>query len=231
MRWLVTWVALQISLVAMQRVPHESAVVTERFEINRKIKVHPNHIHECIFSIKLRNLEMLEPLLWEISDPDHPSYGDYLSSVEMGSLIQNLEAVSATEAYLSQFNGVKLKSKTIHGQLLTFSAPIHVWEQILSTKFYTFEVTDFSDSKNSVIRAEEYFMPEQLLPHVAYVLNTVQMPVISLSRSVSSPKMHTQSYTPPREQSHPIFCYHTVSFFTYLLFYCLCNILYILLVS
>ena len=69
---------------------------------------------------------------------------------------------------------MNLISKTIYGEYLTVSAPIHKWEEILDTEFYEFEVqpnsaVNFEKEQKihtEIHRCMQYSLPKFLRGHV-----------------------------------------------------------------
>jgi len=69
----------------------------------------------------------------------------------------------------------------MHSDYIRATAKISQWEQMLNTKFFEFEDQSRVQSswKNRVMhRAEEYSLPEHVVPHLHTVFNTVQVPPV-----------------------------------------------------
>ena len=50
----------------------------------QKQRAASNYQHEVIFAVKQNNIPSLEAFLLEVSDPDHPTYGQYKTREEVG---------------------------------------------------------------------------------------------------------------------------------------------------
>ena len=57
------------------------AHVREDFQINKGLN--KNELHKVIFSIKQQNLDKLEEIFWDVSNPASANYGTYLSRDEV----------------------------------------------------------------------------------------------------------------------------------------------------
>jgi hypothetical protein len=166
-----------------------------------RVRAHAEHMHDCVFAIRRKNVDLLEPMLTEISDPLSPSYGQYLTRQELGVLTMNPVAVETTEQYLSAFPEIVQVSKSSYGEYLTYRAPIRIWEQVFVNEFYHIDADSFrisvdarGSSKDKVTRALHYTLPEVLETHVQHVYNTVEVPMMPLSPTVqtSSRDRHTR---------------------------------------
>lgn len=129
--------------------------------------------HEVVFAVNQKNIDKLESLLFEVSDPKNEKYGKYLNRAEVANLTANAEATEFISKYLNQ-NGVKILKTTPHGEYITAKASIEQWERMFATTFYT--LNHVEKVMKPVIRAPHYSIPTELAEHVAAVFNTVQIP-------------------------------------------------------
>ena len=129
--------------------------------------------HEVVFAVKQKNIDQLEALLYEVSDPSHAKYGQHLTRVEVADLTSNVAGTQLVSDYLVA-NGVQVTKYTPYGEYITAKATIAQWQELLATTFYSFHHND--DTTRNVIRSDSYFLPEELTEHVSAVFNTVQMP-------------------------------------------------------
>lgn len=126
--------------------------------------------HECIFYLKNKNQHLLEEKLAQVSDPNSPMYGKYMTKDEIDSMMKDEESENAIVQYVESIGGNVTKKTS---SAITAVAPIRVWEQGLNTQFYTVQMPNVS---HTVTRAREYSLPEHVAKHVSAVLNTVQLP-------------------------------------------------------
>jgi hypothetical protein len=145
--------------------------------------------HSVSFHLVGRNADLLEKTLSEVSDPKHPRYGKYLTKEEVHEMTADTEGMTKIESYLQNLSSqaeseglgkVEITKKT--DSAITAEAKIGVWEKAFNTKFFKVRHTNTKDGNPEVInRAKQYFLPEDLVPHVRMVMGTVQIPV-KLSR-------------------------------------------------
>jgi len=117
-----------------------------------------------------------------VSDPESPRYGMHWTRQEAADFATVPgAAIAAKEALLAA--GATSVRVSRYSEYVIAKAPVSVWEKVFSTNFYVINRIDSSlASIKPVIRALEYFMPEELAPHAEAVLNTCQMPPPQLFR-------------------------------------------------
>ena len=130
--------------------------------------------HEVIFAIKQKNIDELTTILYDISDPDSPNYGQHWSKDEVTDFTSNIQGRHAVVSYL-YLNGASVVSETRAGEYITTRAPIKVWEKMFNTEFFAFRMTHSDASVENFIRAEHYSVPRELDEHLASVFNTIEM--------------------------------------------------------
>ena len=158
--------------------PTERANYLRRPDLSLKGRALPTALHDCIFAIKLRNIDKIEEILDEVSDSTSPRYGQHLSRREVGALTENRAGSTAVRDFLRGQN-IEIIEETVYGEYITARAPIRSWENIFSSEFYEVSrgVDDSGNRRPAVARALSYFIPESLQEHVDTVFNTVQMPL------------------------------------------------------
>lgn len=133
-------------------------------------------VQEVVFAIQPRNLDVLEKKFWEVSDPDSPSYGNYLTYEEIKSLTSNYRSSDIVSSFLKKSRATIL-NRTPNDEFLTAIAPLSTWANIFSTTFY--EVTHptlTSPQYQNLVRAKEINIPVALRDHLAGVFNIVDLP-------------------------------------------------------
>jgi hypothetical protein len=147
-------------------------------------KPQPQQSHEVVFAIRQRNLERIDFILSEVSDPSNSKYGDYRSRSEVEELTSDHAAADAVLAFLTA-SGVSKAAKSRYGEYITATAPIAHWESLMGADFVTVAPKSGADSihleshvqRKTAARTMEYFLPESIAPLVVTVFNTIQMPV------------------------------------------------------
>lgn len=149
------------------------APLQHRPDMKKQRRAHATHSHKVVFAVKQKNLDRLEQILHEVSDPKSKKFGRHLTRAQVTELTANPEATESIVQYLAR-NGASVVSQTKGGEYITAEAPVHVWESLFQTTFYEFEQEQNSDKK--VVRAEEFFAPASLPELVSYVYNVIDFP-------------------------------------------------------
>jgi tripeptidyl-peptidase-1 len=142
----------------------------------------PDTLHELVFSIKQRNINVAKTELYERSTPGNPKYQKWLSSGEIKELIQNDEGADAVLAWLSS-NGLAIKWESYRREYMKVVAPISRWEELLDMEFYNWEDLSKKDTNSKqdhsfINRAKEYTIPAVLESHLSAIFHTVQVPPV-----------------------------------------------------
>ena len=168
-----------------------STYLSTRSDIKKQDRAGHDHHHKVTFIIQQKNMDELTRILHDISDPYSPNYGQHWTRDEVVGLTSNAEGRDAVVSSL-HMNGASVVSETLAGEYITAKAPIKVWEKIFNTEFFSFTLTHCDNSIETVIRAEDYWIPRNLDKHVASVLNTIEIigkPVRHSSRAPPAPKI------------------------------------------
>lgn len=113
---------------------------------------------------------MLERTLYEISSPDHPRYGQHLKREELKNLVKpRSESTAAVLNWLKE-SGVSSEDIENDGDFINFYAPVARAEEMMSTKFKTYQNLVRKDVKK--IRALEYSVPNEVRDHIDLIQPT-----------------------------------------------------------
>lgn len=140
--------------------------------------MHQDHSHEIVFAVKQRNMDELTRILHDVSDPTSNNYGQHLSRDEVLALTSNPESCETIAKYL-ELSGASVTSQTSGGEYITARAPIAVWEVMLNTEFFLYDMRHKNNEVEEVVRTERYWIPTELDAHVTGLFNTVDMPIRS----------------------------------------------------
>lgn len=92
---------------------------------------------ELIFALKQRNVDKLEKLFWQVSEPTHTSYGKYLTMEQVHALVQpSQETLTTVLEWLNQFPGAEVKHLNDY---LIVNVPKSVAEQMLDCEFHYYQ--------------------------------------------------------------------------------------------
>ena len=159
------------------------------------------HTHDLIFTIQLRNMDKLEQILYDVSEPTNAKYGHHLSTQDVVDLTSNKVACDEVTRYL-QTAGATIVSKRFSCGSITARGSVRLWERMLDTKFYSIsrvsELVQNGTRKSGTagatfIGTERYSVPLSLDAHIASIQNTIERP------SILTRKVH---YVAPNPSDH-----------------------------
>eukprot|EP01041_Mallomonas_annulata_P009123 gene9123-18895_t len=155
----------------MKKMDSEEYILRPEFNINGA--PHPDTIHEVTFAVRLQNLDKLELLVNDVSDPDSPNYGKYWTRQQVADLISNNEATKTIENYLAK-KDITFKT-TPYGEFIKVKAKVSVLEDLFDTKFHKFVHIE-NGIKEPLIRTDKYSLDEELIEHVYTVFHVTDLP-------------------------------------------------------
>jgi tripeptidyl-peptidase-1 len=130
--------------------------------------------HTVSIAVKQKNLDLLHDKLMEVSSPNSPKRGQYLTWEEAHQLTANPDATAAILSWLKE-NGVEVRSVHKHGHYIKAKTDVSTWERLLSTSFSRMAHSDKETS--SVVRATaDVSLPEDIAEHVEGIFMTTQLP-------------------------------------------------------
>ena len=122
--------------IFMERTPS-----ARRKDVRKTVRAAEERIHYLVFAIKQQNIDLLEAILLDVSDPNSARYGKYKTRKEISEMTSNPTGWNATVNHLKSMRGVTIVGETSHGEYITASAPISVWEDMLDTQFHIYQHT------------------------------------------------------------------------------------------
>merc|ERR1711865_1314431 len=138
-------------------------------------KASGDEMHQVSIAVKQQNLDLLHDKLMEVSMPDSPQRGQYLSWDEAHKLTANPDATASVLSWL-EANGVEVESVHKHGHFIKAQAKVSSWEQLLSTSFS--RMTD--EKSDPILRATtDVSLPEDIAQFVEGIFMTTQIPVMN----------------------------------------------------
>jgi tripeptidyl-peptidase I len=156
--------------------------LASRSDIIKQTPLPPSHIHEVIFAVQQKNMDVLETILNDVSNPDSANYGQHLSGEQVGALTMNPEARDAVINYLYA-NGASVTAESLNGEFITANAPISLWNKVFNTDFKLFHQKQVDGNIVQKVRAESFSIPNELDEFVFGAINVIEMPVISSKRT------------------------------------------------
>ncbi|KAL0580736.1 hypothetical protein V5O48_001294 [Marasmius crinis-equi] len=125
----------------------------------------PNHPIELRIGLSQPNIHVLEHHLLQVSDPDHPRYGQHLSKQEVeGIVAPHPESIRLIDEWLAGY-GIQEEdiSRSPAQDWVIVTIPVGLAEQLLGTTYHTWKHTASGDA---LVRTTSYSLPEHLHSHV-----------------------------------------------------------------
>ena len=147
-----------------------------------------NNVNEYVtlkFGIKQRNVEKLEELLTDVSDPASINYGKHWTFEQVNRYFHNDEAAKKVEDWVKEFDEELTCKNT--GNFVSTKAKLDVAQKILQTTFHIFES---ASTKLQVVRAFDYSLPDYLLDVIEFVADITTFPPIRHGSIVSYEPMN-----------------------------------------
>ncbi|KAG7447497.1 tripeptidyl peptidase A [Guyanagaster necrorhizus] len=130
-----------------------------------------SHVVQLRIGLRQANFDALERHLYEVSDPSHRRYGDYLSKGAVEDLVApHPESLAAVDAWLSchglpESDYVRSPAK----DWLTIKIPVSLAEELLDTKYHVWRHTH---SGEYIVRTTSYSLPSHLHDHIDVIQPT-----------------------------------------------------------
>jgi len=157
--------------------------------------------HEIIIAIKQLNLNVLEKIVHEVSDPFSVKYGNYLTREEIGKLTYNAVALDVVKKYLD-INDIINYNQTLYGEYIQAYATRRKWEKMFNAKFMAYK---HKSSGRIVFRSSSYTLDSSLVDHVFAVCNVADLPYF---------KVNNREHLKPNEVSLQSLSSHPSGFIT-----------------
>ena len=176
----------------------------------------PLSSHVTLFlALPQRNLDQLELILSEVSDPTHPSYQQWMTKADIDVLIAPpASTVSAVTSWLVDA-GVAASAIVHHGDALEVNATVAAVNAAFNTTMHTFAHVK---GGTHVAAHPAITLPAAVEPHVEMILGvqTFPFPVRHHAHVLShrTPSPPTVASTPSTSRFHPMQQYYQYSVFT-----------------
>jgi hypothetical protein len=77
--------------------------------------------HQVVFAIKQQNLDELEQILWDVSNPASAKYGQHLTRDQVLEITRNEEATEKVKRYVQKKHGGRVVKETYGREYVTLS--------------------------------------------------------------------------------------------------------------
>lgn len=151
------------------------ATVVPSFRKMARSDVNVNH--EVLIAVAQNNLDYLKKTIIERGTPGHKLYQQWLSFDEIRNLTKNDAAYTSIITWLKSSN-VSVTWSSPRLDYIRASATIGVWEVVLNTTFFEWELNKSPHPNMLYHRSLQYYVPKHLNQHVSAIFNTCQAPQI-----------------------------------------------------
>lgn len=131
--------------------------------------------------LKMRNIDELESLLRDVSDPASPNYGNYMTAAEVNDMFQPAEeSKAAVKAWLSERGIEDIEDK---GFYINFGTTVEKVDGLLNSSFSYFDVQG-----RKKLRTLEYALADDIAQHIELVTPTTYFGTTKKSAPVHLPE-------------------------------------------
>ena len=153
------------------RVNHE---LREDFVAVDDLDVNLKSNHKIVIALKQLNIDHLEKIVHEVSDPSSPQYGKYLTREQVGKLTINQVALDTVKEYLLA-NGISDHQQTLFGEYILATSTLGKWEELFGAKFMPLKHVY---SEAVYFRSPVYELHPSLVDHVFAIYNVIDLPFL-----------------------------------------------------
>jgi tripeptidyl-peptidase-1 len=138
----------------------------------RKVaRAHPSTLIHLSIAIQQNNLDIVDQLFWDISNPKSGNYTKYLNLAQIGEIVSNPVGTRVVEKFLLD-NGAQLVSKSNHGLFLDTVLPAQSVENIFNAEFNLY----IDDQGKRSVKTEAFQIPSELQKHVVHLPHISHFP-------------------------------------------------------
>jgi tripeptidyl-peptidase-1 len=147
-------------------------------------------VHTIRLALPLKNLDIIEEALKNVSDPHHSHYGRHWSREKIGTFVRDTYGIKQIEEYFNRKAGERAEERLqiiersrLH-EIYLIQGKLSAWENVLSTKFYQFQ---HRHTREIIHRAFEYSLPEEISRYVYCLFDVIDYPRNVQKRSTLTP--------------------------------------------
>ena len=136
-----------------------------------------------IIAVKQQNIDQLEHIFKQVSNPQHPNYGKYLTVDEITQLVQpSKDALNRLGIWLQEHNVEFTMSG--NNDLIKFVTTLEKAEKLFQFEYKNYQ---HSSGRQHASSTGPYFLPSHLAQHVDYVTGILGFPEIRRSDNPLTP--------------------------------------------
>jgi len=129
-------------------------------------KPHEETEIKLIIAIKQRNVDILERIFWEVSDPTSTSYGEHLTMDDITKIVAPEESVLDAVFHWLDGHPITFKELTPNKDMLTIKLPLKSAEELLQTEYHLYR---HRTGKEAVSSMGPYTAPAHISKHLDFI--------------------------------------------------------------
>lgn len=142
-------------------------------------------VTSLVFALKQSNLDVLEKLFWEVSDPRSTEYGKHLTLEQIAELVQPHPTVSGDVMRWLQSHGVTECNEIITRDFIKCRMPVQTAERLLETKFAYYQ--HVTEKDRVILRAQHsYSVPRELHGKLDFIGGVHRVPNVGSKLKIKS---------------------------------------------
>ncbi|KIL96585.1 hypothetical protein FAVG1_01329 [Fusarium avenaceum] len=142
----------------------------------------PEKLVDFSIGLEPEDSQLLDRIIYQVSDPDQATYGKFLSRESAKALLSpSREATESVKRWLSDA-GVPEHHVRDEGEWLHVRTTVSKAEGMLSTRFSVYARDD-----EHIVRTREYSVPLEIRHHIASIQPTTFFPTLLKSRGIQEP--------------------------------------------
>lgn len=142
----------------------------------------PEKLVDFSIGLEPEDSQLLDRIIYEVSDPDQATYGKFLSRESAKALLSpSRKATESVKRWLSDA-GVPEHHVRDEGEWLHVRTTVSKAEGMLSTRFSVYARDD-----ERILRTREYSVPLEIRHHIASIQPTTFFPALHKARGIQEP--------------------------------------------
>lgn len=145
---------------------------------------------QIIFLLKQRNVDVVEKMFWEVSDPNSPKYGEHLTLEQLAELVSpSEETINTVQNFLASYGIVDTKT-VVTKDFLYATVPVRILKEMFAINFKLYE---HSSGAQFYASMGPYSLPEEVAKCVDFVSFLLGVPDVESPSTASERQSKTRS--------------------------------------
>ena len=176
--------SLPNNLFIHEKARYSQDLLEKRNIIATSTKTNPvSDRHRVTIAIKQQHLDELERILYEVSIPTSPKYGQHWTKEQVDAFTSNPTGTEKVMKWLSSYDDVTITHVSTSGSYIHIEAPVSRLADMLQTEFFEMTLVrdcqgkpTLSNQASRTFRAREYSLPEEVHEYIEGLLGVVDLP-------------------------------------------------------